>query len=279
MDDGYYWTPDASPIKKKKTVEKSKKKPNSVDIGKDGKKGKLNSKLLNRKRSREMDVMESGKKAKKQKVPEMTSNNNKTSKAGTAKGNKVSKREEKNKENVPPNSSRKTSSKKIGESKKPNDSTQDKAKSRSKKIADSKSGDTTNTNSTGNEINPVTASQPETFDHAYEDPNWLGNEDDSGSVASGVLEEDYCFECGKSTMDCLGLNNVVLCDVCDGEYHLSCAGLEKLPRSTFVCHRCIEEQEQQKNLRFNVCEVFRVSLSFDITLLIAFKSHWIFFSE
>jgi hypothetical protein len=97
------------------------------------------------------------------------------------------------------------------------------------------------------------------FKHDYWDPEWAGNEDDGGSVASGLLEEDYCWECGVSTMDSLQSNDVVLCDVCDGEYHLKCVGLDKVPRSTYVCTKCILEQESQNGLRFNVSETFKVN--------------------
>jgi hypothetical protein len=100
------------------------------------------------------------------------------------------------------------------------------------------------------------------YKHAYEDPDWIGNEDDNGSVASGVLEEDYCFECGLSTLETLHLNNVILCDICDGEYHLECVGLDRIPRSTFVCNKCSSEQDAQKGLNFNVSDAFKVTYLF-----------------
>jgi hypothetical protein len=100
------------------------------------------------------------------------------------------------------------------------------------------------------------------YKHAYEDPNWIGNEDDNGSVASGVLEEDYCFECGLSTLETLHLNNVILCDICDGEYHLECVGLDRIPRSTFVCNKCSSEQDALKGLNFNVSDAFKVTYLF-----------------
>jgi hypothetical protein len=98
------------------------------------------------------------------------------------------------------------------------------------------------------------------FEHAYEDPNWIGNEDESGSVASGAMEEDFCWECGQSTLNSTNWNNVLLCDVCEGEYHLHCSGLERIPRTTFVCKRCIEEKEAFQGLNFNVSDVFKVRL-------------------
>lgn len=98
------------------------------------------------------------------------------------------------------------------------------------------------------------------YKHAYEDPNWLGNEDEAGSVASGVLEEDFCCECGLSTLDSDAWSNVIICDVCEGEYHLHCLKMDRAPRSTFVCVRCIREVEEQKGLKFNVSDIFRVRL-------------------
>lgn len=93
---------------------------------------------------------------------------------------------------------------------------------------------------------------PRIYVHAYEDPNWLGNEDDNGSVASGLLEEDFCLLCGHSTLGSDTWNSVVLCDNCEGEYHLQCIGLSKLPQSDFVCRRCEAEAQIQKSLQYKV---------------------------
>jgi hypothetical protein len=101
-------------------------------------------------------------------------------------------------------------------------------------------------------------SSAKVFEHAYEDPNWEGNENEEGSVASGILEEDFCQSCGLSTLSSEGWNSVILCDVCDAEFHVSCLKMNKPPRSTFVCYKCIDESEAMKNLRFNVSDVFRV---------------------
>lgn len=70
---------------------------------------------------------------------------------------------------------------------------------------------------------------------------WSGNSDDEGSVDSGILEENICFHCGISTSSATEWSNVVLCDRCDGEYHLDCVGLESVPRISFTCPRCQEE--------------------------------------
>lgn len=101
-------------------------------------------------------------------------------------------------------------------------------------------------------------SSTKVYEHAYEDPNWEGNENEEGSVASGILEEDFCQSCGLSTLSSDGWNSVILCDVCDAEFHVSCLKMDKPPRSTFVCYKCINESEAMKNLRFNVSDVFRV---------------------
>lgn len=98
------------------------------------------------------------------------------------------------------------------------------------------------------------------YAHAYEDPNWLGNEDDNGSVASGLLEEDFCLVCGHSTLTSDTWNSVVLCDVCEGEYHLHCIGLSKLPQSSFICARCETEKQIQTNLQYTV-EMFPLILN------------------
>jgi hypothetical protein len=86
----------------------------------------------------------------------------------------------------------------------------------------------------------------------YYDPTWLGNEDDTGSVCSGILEEDYCLQCGESTLSSDVWNGVILCDYCDGEYHMQCAGLEQIPDDAFTCRSCIEQDEREKCCSFNM---------------------------
>jgi hypothetical protein len=113
---------------------------------------------------------------------------------------------------------------------------------------------------------PVTSKKKEIttkeYQHAYEDPNWEGNEDETGSVDSGVMEEDFCFECGISTLaNADEWNNVILCDRCDAEYHLKCVGLEVVPRREYICRKCVSEVENMKDLKFDVGEKFKVSFS------------------
>lgn len=102
------------------------------------------------------------------------------------------------------------------------------------------------------------AKRKKTYEHAYEDPDWQGNEDDSGSVASGVMDEDFCWECGVSTLNNEDdWDNVVLCDRCDAEYHLRCAGLDRVPRRSFICKRCVQEENAFKDLSFNIGDQFK----------------------
>lgn len=123
---------------------------------------------------------------------------------------------------------------------------------------DQRASDTNASQSTlGDTVNIV-------YKHAYEDPNWLGNEDETGSVASGVLEEDFCCECGASTLETPETwSNVILCDICDGEYHLKCIGLKSLPEN-YICRRCLKEQDHLYKLNFNLTDTFPVESIKDI---------------
>lgn len=89
-----------------------------------------------------------------------------------------------------------------------------------------------------------------------------GNIDDKGSVVSAILEEDICFICGHSTMlDTGEWDNVILCDKCDGEYHISCCklnGLDEVPEESFVCYKCIEDENYFKNFNFNIPNLFLI---------------------
>lgn len=72
--------------------------------------------------------------------------------------------------------------------------------------------------------------------------DWSGNSDDEGSVMSAVLEENICFECGRSTLED-DKNTIVMCDRCDGEYHAACQQLERIPRISWKCKDCVNEEK------------------------------------
>lgn len=87
-----------------------------------------------------------------------------------------------------------------------------------------------------------------------------GNEDDKGSVVSALLEEDICYHCGMNTMNGDEWGEVVMCDTCDGEYHLRCQGLSSTPEGSFVCSKCVEDEQHFKDMRFEVSSCFKVVL-------------------
>jgi hypothetical protein len=88
--------------------------------------------------------------------------------------------------------------------------------------------------------------------------NFSGYSDDQGSVCSGLLEEGICFECGVST-NAHCWEQLIICDVCEGEYHIGCIGGEgKVPRTRFACTRCKEEQLAFEDVKFNVHDSFKV---------------------
>lgn len=84
--------------------------------------------------------------------------------------------------------------------------------------------------------------------------------DDTCSVLSGILEEDICYTCGKSTINSEEWGSVVLCDGCNGEYHLQCAGLETIPESNFICFKCSKEKNHFKEMDFTVSDFFPVRI-------------------
>lgn len=86
----------------------------------------------------------------------------------------------------------------------------------------------------------------------YYDEKWLGNEDETGSVCSGILDEDFCLLCGLSTLSPEAWKEVILCDRCDGEYHLRCLGLAVAPPDTFHCPRCLEDMDYERRVSFDM---------------------------
>lgn len=91
-----------------------------------------------------------------------------------------------------------------------------------------------------------------------------GNEDDKGSVVSAILDEDICYECGGYTLDGSEWNNVILCDLCDGEYHLHCQGLKCMPEGSFMCNKCVVDESFYKDTTFEVSAAFKVSSSISV---------------
>lgn len=100
-------------------------------------------------------------------------------------------------------------------------------------------------------------------DSADGDSVLSGNEDDKGSVVSAILDEDICCECGLSTLDCLGDQSVVMCDLCDSETHISCAGFTRAPAEddSFICRRCSEDHKFYQQYNFNVSDYFKVRVN------------------
>lgn len=87
-----------------------------------------------------------------------------------------------------------------------------------------------------------------------------GNEDDAGSVVSAILDEDICYMCGLCTLGVNEWNNIVMCDICDGEYHLQCQNIFKIPDGSFTCSKCTTDMEHYKNMEFSVSDSFKVSM-------------------
>lgn len=65
---------------------------------------------------------------------------------------------------------------------------------------------------------------------------------------ASVHEDDVCDVCGETTG---GASNspVLICDSCDGEAHLHCAGLSKVPRGRWQCDDCIHSSDVEKIIR------------------------------
>lgn len=82
--------------------------------------------------------------------------------------------------------------------------------------------------------------------------NWDGYSDEAGSVASGILEESICFDCGELTTLCDDWSKLVLCDGCEGEYHLECVNLDLAPRKRFICPRCVQDTREFEGINYNI---------------------------
>jgi hypothetical protein len=88
--------------------------------------------------------------------------------------------------------------------------------------------------------------------------DWEGNSNATDSVDSAILEEDICFKCGKSTYGNGDWSDIILCDICDGEFHVACTGLERVPRSGYRCEKCNLEATFFLDLKYNLQGKFKV---------------------
>ena len=60
--------------------------------------------------------------------------------------------------------------------------------------------------------------------------------------------EDECVICQKSTLeaDDTPMQDVLLCDVCEGDVHLACTSLDNIPGDDdpFTCAACAAEEAE-----------------------------------
>ena len=56
---------------------------------------------------------------------------------------------------------------------------------------------------------------------------------------------DQCLVCNRSTQ---GTSEVLICDGCDGEVHLRCAGLERVPEGDWLCAACAPETSEEESV-------------------------------
>ena len=62
-----------------------------------------------------------------------------------------------------------------------------------------------------------------------------------------AADEEFCAYCRKSTSDPRSV--VVLCDSCNSEVHLRCAGLARVPEGNWLCSVCAKKSKSKKRLR------------------------------
>jgi PHD-finger len=71
--------------------------------------------------------------------------------------------------------------------------------------------------------------------------------DDAWSVDSAVLEEDVCSICGMDTKWGILDKSIILCDRCDGEFHVQCltdVSPVRVSVKNWVCVLCKEELKE-----------------------------------
>jgi hypothetical protein len=102
------------------------------------------------------------------------------------------------------------------------------------------------------------------YDESHE-----GYSDEEGSVESGILDEKVCCECGIKTDRKKECEELVLCDVCDSEYHMKCVGMERTRTRALVwtCPRCLDEETHFSSLSFLGGQKFQVLAILSILLL------------
>jgi len=74
---------------------------------------------------------------------------------------------------------------------------------------------------------------------------------DNYSVASGILDEEICWDCGHSTRNG-DYSRILVCEQCSGDFHLDCVGLQKVPRISWTCRPCQIEIGSLSTLNYTV---------------------------
>lgn len=90
------------------------------------------------------------------------------------------------------------------------------------------------------------------MDRIY-DRKFEGNDDEKGSVDSGALDENVCFECGLDTTHDVN-ESIIICDSCSAEYHITCAKVVRESRAgnPWTCSRCVQDENFFDKLRYDI---------------------------
>ena len=78
-------------------------------------------------------------------------------------------------------------------------------------------------------------------------------------LITAALHRTVYVRIGEITTDAEA-DETVICDTCGGEYHFRCVGLELLPRLSYKCLDCVEEQAWDEKKDFELINAHRVRL-------------------
>lgn len=80
------------------------------------------------------------------------------------------------------------------------------------------------------------------------------------SDSDGVLNDEICCYCGVEILDPAEFSTVLICDACNGDFHLKCSGEDVIPRKSkmWICPLCKEDSRHFSALKFNVSDEFLI---------------------
>ena len=87
----------------------------------------------------------------------------------------------------------------------------------------------------------------------YEDDGFIVLSDEENCADEENCETEVCLICRASTAECEP-SSILICEGCEGEGHITCAGFSEVPSSDWFCDQCKVPQSPLSSTESADCE-------------------------